>query len=93
MNKLDINIDRYPFTGKRVVNIPAIASTKEWLNGYFDGTENYAQVQGITRGKQYLITEVEGHGDVFDVTFINDNGEPQTLMSVFLKMFRNLNKG
>lgn len=85
MNRLDYNTDKYPFTGKRKVNIPAIASNKEWLNKFFDGSENVSQVSGVTRGKQYLITEVEGFGDVFDVTFTDDNGKQQTLASCFFE--------
>jgi hypothetical protein len=85
MNRLDYDTDKYPFTGKRKVNIPVIASNKEWLAGHFDGREKFEQVTGITRGKQYIITEIEGFGDVFDVTFINDNGEQQTLGSFFFE--------
>ena len=85
MERLDYNTDRYPFTGKRKVNIPAIVANKEWLKKYYDGSENVEQVKGITIGNQYLITEVEGFGDVFDVTFINDNGEEQTLASCFFE--------
>lgn len=85
MNRLNYNTDRHPFTGKRRVNISAIVSNKEWINKYFDGTENVEQVNGVTRGKQYLITEVEGYGDVFDATFIDDNGETQILGSFFFE--------
>lgn len=89
MNRLDYNTDRYPFTGKRKVNIPAIASNKEWLYKYFDGTEKVQQVSGITRGKSYVIIEVWGYGDVFDVTFINDDGVQQTLGSFFFEDINN----
>jgi hypothetical protein len=85
MYRLDCNIDRYPFTGKMTVNIPVVASTKEWLNKYYNGAENVEQVSGVTRGKEYLITEVEGFGDVFDVTFEDDFGNQQTLGSFFFE--------
>lgn len=85
MDRLDYNTSKHPFTGKRKVNIPAIISNAEWLNKYFDGTENVEQVTGVTRGKQYLITEVDGYGDVFDVTFLDDNEREQTLGSFFFK--------
>ena len=85
MKRLDYNTDKYPFTGKRKVNIPAIVSNEEWQEGDFDGSEDYDQVTWVTRDKEYTIIEVEGFGDVFDVTFANDNGELQTLGSFLFK--------
>lgn len=87
MDRLDFNTDKYPFTGKRKVDIPVIASRKEHLNGYFDGSKNYEQVTGITRGNQYTVVEVEGYGDVFDVTIVNDDGQLQTFASFFFEDF------
>lgn len=85
MNKLDYYTDKFQFVGKIEVSIPVITSTKKFLNKFFDGTENVEQVTGITRGKNYTIIEVEGFGDVFDVTFVNDNGTLQTLGSFFFE--------
>ena len=85
MNKLANIENSIPFTGRRKVNILAIASCKECLNEYYTGVENVEQVIGVTRGEQYLITEVKGFGDVFDVIFVNDNGKLETLSSFFFE--------
>lgn len=78
-------LSKYPYTGKRKVKGQLRASTKEWLNPYFDGTPNYSQVTGITRGKVYDVIAIEGFGDVEDVIIINDFGEEQELGSFFFE--------
>lgn len=74
------------FMGKKHVKIPVILSKDERLDEYFNGTRHVEQVNGVTRGKQYLITEIQGFGnDAFDVIFTNDNGEQQRLGSFFFE--------
>ena len=85
MDRLDYDTDSYPFTGVRKVNIPVVASLEKHLDNFFDGTENVKQVVGVTRGKSYVIIEVEGFGDVFDCKFIDDNNEVQRLGSWFFE--------
>lgn len=85
MSVLRQNIDSNPYTGERKVKGQLRASTKEWLNPFFDGTPNYSQVTGITRGKIYDVISVEGFGDCEDITFINDNGEEETLGDFFFE--------
>lgn len=85
MDRLDYDTDKRPFTGKRSVDIPVTLSDKEWIKGYFDGSKDYDQITGVSKGKVYTIIEVEGYGDVFDVTFVDDNGELQTLASFFFE--------
>ena len=85
MNILSENIDAHPYYGERKVVGKLRASTEEWLDGYFNGTPNYDQVKGITRGKIYDVIKVIGFGDVEDVIIINDNGEEQELGSFFFE--------
>lgn len=87
MSVLRKNIDFNPYTGKRAVNGKYIKVNEnaEWLNGYFDGSPNYIQVTGITRGKIYEVVAVEGHGDCEDVTIIDDNGNFHTLADFFFE--------
>lgn len=78
--------DKCPYTGVRKVHgYLKIKENAKWLDGYFDGTPNYSQVTGVTRGKIYEVIEVEGHGDCEDVTFIDDNRELQTLADFFFE--------
>lgn len=74
---------RSPFTGFRKTSFQAKVSTKRWLNGYFNGSPNYSQVTGITRGKVYEVTGVTGYGDPCDFHFIDDNGKEQSLGEMF----------
>ncbi len=85
MSVLRENIDSSPYTGERKVKGKLRLSTKEWLDNFFNGTPNWEQVTGVTRGKIYDVVSVEGFGDGEDVTFINDNGEEQTLGSFFFE--------
>lgn len=85
MSVLRQNIDSNPYTGERKAKGQLRASTKEWLNPFFDGTPNYEQVTGITRGKIYDVVSVEGFGYCEDITFTNDNGEEQTLEDFFFE--------
>lgn len=76
----------YPYTGKRYLfGYVRVKENAPWLDGYFNGATDYEQVTGITRGKIYEVTCVEGFGDVEDVTFIDDNGNEQTLGSFFFE--------
>lgn len=85
MSILKKNIDRFPYTGVRKVSGQLKLSTKEWLNPYFDGTPDYTQIKGVTRGKIYDVISVEGYGDAEDVTFIDDNNEEHTLADFFFE--------
>ena len=76
-------LDSHPFTGKRKTDFQARLSTKTWLDKYFDGTPNCDQVTGVTRGKIYTITAVEGFGDCSDWTFTDDNGNEMHLGDFF----------
>lgn len=77
------DLDAHPFTGIRKVDFKAKISEREHLNGYFDGTPNYSQVENVTRGKVYDIFQVEGFGDVASFFFINDIGEKAELCDFF----------
>ena len=57
----------------------------EHLKHFFDGTEDYEQVENVTVGKTYEIIKVENYGDVDDYTFIDDKGEEQTLCDFFFE--------
>lgn len=85
MSVLTENIDSRPYTGKRNVKGKLRLSEKEWLNKFFDGTPNVEQVTGVTRGKVYDVIAIEGYGDCEDVTFIDDNGDEQTLADAFFE--------
>ena len=85
MSVLRQNIDSNPYTGERKVKGQLRLSTKEWLDQFFNGTPNCSQVTGVTRGKIYDVISVEGFGDCEDVTFIDDNGEDQTLGDFFFE--------
>jgi len=85
MERLDNITNIIPFTGKRKVNIPVTLSNAEWIKGYFNGSDMFDRVTGLTIGKEYVINEVIGFGDVFDVTVIDDNMKSQTLGSFFFE--------
>lgn len=88
MSVLCKNIDCCPYTGKRVVKENSYLRIKkdaEWLDCYFDGTPNCVQVTGVTRGRVYRVTAIEGFGDCEDVFFINDHGEEQELADFFFE--------
>lgn len=89
MSILEQNIDSNPYTGERKVTGQLRLSTKSWLDNHFNGTPNWSQVTGVTRGKIYAVVSKTGYGDVEDVTFINDNGELQTLGSFFFEEVTN----
>ncbi len=82
--------DECPYTGIRKVNKKylKIRENAKWLDGYFDGSPNYPQVKGVTRGKVYEVVKIEGFGDCEDVTFIDDNGNEQTLADFFFEEVR-----
>lgn len=86
MSVITKNLDSRHYTGRRRAKGKVRVKTHEeaaWLDHYFDGTPNYSQVTGITRGKVYEAVCVEGFGDVEDVTIINDFGKEQTLGDFF----------
>ena len=87
MNVLRENIDANPYTGKRRVSgkFLRVKENADWLNGYFDGTSNYEQVIGITRGKIYEVVAIEGFGDCEDITIIDDNGNELVLADFFFE--------
>ena len=79
------NIDSKPYIGTRWVNGFLKLSEKNYLDHYFDKSENYDQVVNVTRGKIYQIIKVIGYGDVEDIVFINDIGEEQQLADFFFE--------
>ena len=86
MSIITENIDSQPYTGIRKPKGKVRVKTHEeasWLDGYFNGTPNYDQVKGITRGKEYNVVQVKGLGDVEDITIIDDNGNEQSFGSFF----------
>lgn len=86
MSIITPNIDASPYTGVRNVKGKVRVKTHEdasWLDNFFNGTEHYDQVTGVTRGKVYNVIKTEGFGDVEDITIIDDNGEEQTLGDFF----------
>ena len=87
MSVLRKNIDANPYTGKRSTGgkYLKVKENAEWLNGFFDGTPNYDQVVGVTRGKIYEVVAIEGHGDCEDITIIDDNGNEHTLGDFFFE--------
>lgn len=87
MGVLRENIDANPYTGKRNTNgkYLRVKENAKWLDGHFDGTPNYNQVIGITRGKVYEVVAIEGFGDCEDITIIDDNGNEQTLGDFFFE--------
>lgn len=85
MSILRKNIDSNPYSGTRKVTGKLRLSTASWLDGYFNNSNDYTQVTGVTRGKEYEVVCITGIGDVEDVTIINDNGEQQTLCDFFFE--------
>lgn len=85
MKVLTQNIDTNPYVGTHKIQGQLKLSTKTWLDNYFNGTPNYDQVTGVTRGKIYNVISTTGYGDVEDITFINDHNELQTLGSFFFE--------
>jgi hypothetical protein len=87
MSVMRENIDANPYVGKRKANgkYVRVKENADWLNGYFDGTPNYTQVVGITRGKIYEVVSIEGFGDCEDITVIDDNGNEHTLGDFFFE--------
>lgn len=87
MSVLRKNIDANPYTDKRIVSgkYLKVKENADWLNGYFDGTPNYVQVVGVTRGKIYEVIAIEGFGDCEDVTIIDDNGNELELADFFFE--------
>lgn len=86
MSVITENIDSRPYTGIRTVKGRVKVKTSEeapHLDNFFNGTPNWDLVTGVTRGNVYEVVKVEGFGDCEDITFINDNGEEQTLADYF----------
>ena len=86
MSVITENIDSRPYTGTRTVKGRVMVKTSEeapHLDNFFNGTPNWDLVTGVTRGKVYDVVKVEGFGDCEDITFIDDNGEEQTLADYF----------
>ena len=79
-------LSNYPYTGVRNVSGKLkVSDTKDWTKPFFDGSPNYEQVTGITRGKVYDVVRKEGYGDVEDIIIINDNGEEAKYGSFFFE--------
>lgn len=77
-----------PYTGTREVKgkIRTVDKGKKpWIDGHFNGQENYSQVKNITQGKEYDVIRTTGYGDVQDITVIDDVGEEQTLGAFFFE--------
>ena len=87
MSVLRKNIDATPYTGKRTTSEKylRVRDNAKWLDGFFDGTPNYNQVVGVTRGKIYEVVAIEGYGDCENITIIDDNGKNQTLADFFFE--------
>lgn len=82
------NIDAHPYTGIQNVCGKVRVKTHDeanWLDGYFDGTPNYSQVENITRGKIYDVVKVIGYGDMEGIVIINDIGEETELCDFFFE--------
>lgn len=85
MNILTRDIDSHPYTGIRKVTGKIKVTDKDFIRKFFDGTKDYQQVKNVTMGKVYDVLEVEGFGDVEDITFIDDAGEQQSLADFFFE--------
>jgi hypothetical protein len=86
MSVLRENIDANPYVGKRSTSGKYLRlKTDKWLDKFFDGTSNYDQVVGVTRGKIYEVVAIEGFGDCEDITIIDDNGNKQELGDFFFE--------
>lgn len=83
------NIDAHPYTGVRQVKgrLRFCPETPKysWLDNHFNGCDYAEQVHDVTRGREYEVISVEGFGDMENVTFIDDKGNPQTLCDVFFE--------
>lgn len=87
MNSLQFykNLDAWPFTGIRHVNFDALLILTPFTKPFFDGSPDHEQLQNITPGKIYHITEVKGFGDVADFFFLDDTGTKTKLGSFFFE--------
>lgn len=86
MSVITQNIDSHPYTGTRKVIGKVRVKTSEeasWLNGFFDGSPDYSQVTGLTRGKVYDVVKVEGFGDCEDITIVDDFGKERSFGDFF----------
>lgn len=83
------NLDKNPKTGEIQVNLLARCCVPKHLTKFFDlagvkrGYIHGSLHQVITPGKLYHITQINYMGDVADVQFISDTGQPETMMSDF----------
>lgn len=98
LKELFKGIDARPFTGERELTpTVVICKGEEFPNSWFSPSsilgatrEEYyknAKEWGLTPGKEYIATKVDGHGDVFDILIENtDLGEESWFMSLFFKL-------
>ena len=97
LRDLDENIDSRPFTGKRTIEeTKVVCRGKNLKDEYFGPTsmlgatkdEFYESLAewNLTPDKEYTVIEIEGYGDVYDVTIKQDDkGNPATFMSIFFE--------
>lgn len=88
MSIITKNIDESPYTGERNVCGKVRVKTHDeakWLDGYFNKTPNYSQVENVTRGKVYDVIKVIGYGDVEGIVIINDIGKEEELCDFFFE--------
>ncbi len=78
-------LDRHPFVGEREVSFKAKISEELYLDGHFNGSSGYTQVENVTRGKVYEIYKVMGQGDGADFYFLDDAGKEKILGSFFFE--------
>ena len=82
---LSENLDAHPYTGKIEIKGKLRIIDAPYIRPYFNGTENYEQVKNVTIGKVYDVFCKEGYGDMEDIYFINDAGEPDKLADFFFE--------
>lgn len=80
-------LDDHPFVGKIKIEPPIKVKLVDnaLTKRFFDGSDNVEQITNLTFGKTYEIFEIEGFGDMSDVSVIDDNGEVDKFISNFFE--------
>jgi hypothetical protein len=80
-------LDDHPFVGKIKIKPPIKVRLVDnaLTKPFFDGSDDVEQITNLTFGKTYEIFEIEGFGDMSDVSVIDDNGEVDEFISNFFE--------
>lgn len=98
LKDIDENICSRPFTGKRKIPETKVMclgknAKDEWfhssslLGGSREDFHERLKLCNLTPDKEYVAIEIEGYGDVYDITIKqDDNGNTASFMSIFFEI-------